>query len=80
MLLLFEFTLPEIEQEINMKINRFGKKDGTPVYHTNVYLGVDVLTGKQVRTSATGRTRKICEMKAKKAIDNFINNGKTTAR
>lgn len=26
MLLLFEFTLPEIEQEINMKINRFEKK------------------------------------------------------
>lgn len=80
MLLLFEFTLPEIEQEINMKINRFEKKDGTPVYRTNVYLGVDVLTGKQVRTTATGRTRKICEMKAKQAIDTFINNGRTTAR
>ncbi len=26
MLLLFEFTLPDIEQEINMKINRFEKK------------------------------------------------------
>ncbi|MGO2645591.1 MAG: tyrosine-type recombinase/integrase [Lactococcus cremoris] len=63
-----------------MKINRFEKKDGTPVYRTNVYLGVDVLTGKQVRTTATGRTRKICEMKAKQAIDTFINNGRTTAR
>lgn len=63
-----------------MKINRFEKKDGTPVYRTNVYLGVDILTGKQVRTTATGRTRKICEMKAKQAIDNFINNGRTTAR
>ncbi|KST91121.1 Mobile element protein [Lactococcus lactis subsp. lactis] len=63
-----------------MKINRFEKKDGTPVYRTNVYLGVDVLTGKQVRTTATGRTRKICEMKAKKAINRFINNGKTTTR
>ncbi len=80
MLLLFEFTLPDIEQEINIKINRFEKKDGTPVYRTNVYLGVDVLTGKQVRTSATGRTRKMCEMKAKQAIDTFINNGRTTAR
>jgi Site-specific recombinase XerD len=72
--------LPKIEQEINLKINRFEKKDGTPVYRTNVYLGVDVLTGKQVRTTATGRTRKICEMKAKKAINNFINNGRTTIR
>lgn len=63
-----------------MKINRFEKKDGTPVYRTNVYLGVDILTGKQVRTTATGRTRKICEMKAKQAIDTFINNGRTTAR
>lgn len=63
-----------------MKINRFEKKDGTPVYRTNVYLGVDILTGKQVRTTATGRTRKMCEMKAKQAINNFINNGKTTAR
>lgn len=80
MLLLFEFTLPDIEQEINIKINRFEKKDGTPVYRTNVYLGVDVLTGKQVRTTATGRTRKMCEMKAKQAIDTFINNGRTTAR
>lgn len=80
MLLPFEFTLPDIEQEINMKINRFEKKDGTPVYRTNVYLGVDVLTGKQVRTTATGRTRKMCEMKAKQAIDTFINNGRTTAR
>lgn len=80
MLLLFEFTLPEIEQEINMKINRFEKKDGTLVYRTNVYLGVDILTGKQVRTTATGRTRKMCEMKAKQAIDTFINNGRTTAR
>ena len=80
MLLLFEFTLPEIEQEINMKINRFEKKDGTPVYRTNVYLGVDILTGKQVRTTATGRTYKICEMKARQAIDTFINNGRTTAR
>ncbi len=79
-LLLFEFTLPGIEQEINIKINRFEKKDGTPVYRTNIYLGVDVLTRKQVRTTATGRTRKICEMKAKQAIDTFINNGRTTVR
>ncbi len=63
-----------------MKINKIEKKDGTFVYRTNVYLGVDSLTGKQVRTTATGRTRKMCEMKANQAINNFIKNGSTVAR
>ncbi|MDT2882014.1 site-specific integrase [Lactococcus lactis] len=63
-----------------MKINKIEKKDGTFVYRTNVYLGVDSLTGKQVRTTATAKTRKMCEMKANQAINNFIKNGKTVAR
>lgn len=63
-----------------MKINKIEKKDGTFVYRTNVYLGVDTLTGKQVRTTATGKTRKMCEMKANQAINNFIKNGSTVAR
>lgn len=63
-----------------MKINKIEKKDGTTVYRTNVYLGVDTLTGKQVRTTATGKTRKMCEMKANQAINNFIKNGRTVAR
>lgn len=63
-----------------MKINKIEKKDGTFVYRTNVYLGVDNLTGKQVRTTATGKTRKMCEMKAKQAINRFIKNGSTIAR
>lgn len=63
-----------------MKINKIEKKDGTFVYRTNVYLGVDSLTGKQVRTTATDKTRKLCELKAKQAINNFIKNGSTIAR
>ena len=63
-----------------MKINKIEKKDGTFVYRTNVYLGVDILTGKQVRTTSTGKTRKMCEMKANQAINNFIKNGSTIAR
>ncbi|MBK0084384.1 site-specific integrase [Lactococcus sp. S64] len=63
-----------------MKITKIEKKDGTFVYRTNVYLGVDSLTGKQVRTTATAKTRKMCEMKANQAINNFIKNGKTVAR
>lgn len=63
-----------------MKINKIEKKDGTTVYRTNVYLGVDSLTGKQVRTTATGKTQKMCKMKAHQAINKFIENGNTTAR
>ncbi|WP_276870631.1 tyrosine-type recombinase/integrase [Lactococcus taiwanensis] len=63
-----------------MKIKKIEKKDGTVAYRTNVYLGVDSLTGKQVRTTATARTRKMCEMKANQAINNFIKNGSTVAR
>ncbi|PUA16155.1 hypothetical protein CYU10_000747 [Lactococcus lactis subsp. lactis] len=38
-----------------MNIKEYTKKDGTKVYRTNVYLGVDSLTGKQVRTSVTAK-------------------------
>lgn len=63
-----------------MKINKIEKKDGTLVYRANVYLGVDSLTGKQVRTTSTGKTRKKCEMKANQAINKFIKNGSTVTR
>ncbi|AIS04541.1 Phage integrase [Lactococcus lactis] len=63
-----------------MNIKGITKKDGTKVYRTNVYLGVDSLTGKQVRTSVTAKSRKMCETKAHQAINNFINNGSTIAR
>ena len=63
-----------------MNIKKVAKKDGTIVYRTNVYLGVDSLTGKQVRTTATATTRKMCEIKANQAVSNFIKNGSTVAR
>jgi len=63
-----------------MNIKEYTKKDGTKVYRTNVYLGVDSLTGKQVRTSVTAKSRKMCETKAHQSINNFINNGSTIAR
>ena len=70
-----------IEQEKkNMKIKEITKKDGTKVYRINVYLGVDSLTGKQVRSSVTAKSRKMCETKAHQAINNFISNGSTIAR
>ena len=63
-----------------MNIKKITKKDGTIKYRTNVYLGIDSLTGKQVRTTATATTRKMCEIKANQAISNFIKNGATVAR
>lgn len=63
-----------------MNIKKVEKKDGTIVYRTNVYLGVDSLTGKKVQTTATAKTRKACEIKAKQAINKFIKNGSTVAR
>lgn len=56
------------------------KKDGTIKYRTNVYLGIDSLTGKKVQTTATATTRKMCVIKANQAISNFIKNGSTVAR
>ena len=47
-------TLVQNGKEENMNIKEYTKKDGTKVYRTNVYLGVDNLTGKQVRTSYNG--------------------------
>ena len=64
----------------NMNIKEYIKKDGTKVYRTNVYLGVDSLTGKQVRTSVSANSRKMCETKARQSINKFINNGSTIAR
>lgn len=63
-----------------MNIKKITKKDGTKVYRASVYLGVDSLTGKQVRTTATAKTRKQCEIKANQAINKFNKNGCTVAR
>lgn len=63
-----------------MNIKEIIKKDGTKVYRASVYLGVDTLTGKQVRTTATAKTRKMCEIKANQSINKFIKNGSTVAK
>lgn len=63
-----------------MNIKKITKKDGTIKYRANVYLGVDSLTGKQVRTTTTATTRKMCEIKTNQAIRKFEKNGSTVAR
>ena len=60
-----------------MKITEHKKKDGTTVYRANIYLGVDQVTGKDVKTSITARTRKEVKQKAKEAGIDFIQNGST---
>lgn len=63
-----------------MNIKEIIKKDGTKMYRASIYLGVDTITGKQVRTTATAKTHKQCEIKANQAINKFIKNGSTVAR
>ncbi|MCQ8266789.1 site-specific integrase [Streptococcus suis] len=63
-----------------MKIKEVTKKDGSIVYRANVYLGVDVITGKKVKTSVTGRTKKEVKQKAKYAPIEFVKNGSTVKK
>lgn len=60
-----------------MNIKEVIKKDGTKVYRSNVYLGVDSITGKKVKTTVTGRTKKEVKTKAQQAQSNFKTNGST---
>ena len=60
-----------------MNIKEVIKKNGTKVYRSNVYLGVDSITGKKVKTTITGRTKKEVKAKAQQAQNDFKANGST---
>lgn len=60
-----------------MQIKQITKKDGSIVYRANVYLGVDKVTGKDVKTNITGRTKKEVKQKTKEAEIAFLQNGST---
>ena len=60
-----------------MQIKQITKKDGSIVYRANVYLGVDKVTGKDVKTNITGRTKKEVKQKTKEAEITFLQNGST---
>ena len=60
-----------------MQIKQITKKDGSIVYRANVYLGVDKVTGKDVKTSITGRTKKEVKQKTKEAEITFLQNVST---
>ncbi len=63
-----------------MKIIEYKKKNGTTVYRANIYLGVDSITGKKVKTSVTGRTKKEVKIRIKEAQHNFKANGQTVTK
>lgn len=69
-----------MERFIIMKITQHKKKNGTIVYRASIYLGIDQMTGKRVKTSITGRTRKEVNQKAKHAQLDFLSNGSTIKR
>ena len=60
-----------------MKITQHTKQDGSIVYRSSIYLGIDQITGKQVTTKITGRTKKEVKQKAQDAVIDFKINGST---
>lgn len=63
-----------------MKITEYKKKDGTIMYRSQVYLGVDQVTGKKARTSVSGRTKKELKNNIKLAKYEFQANGETLSK
>ena len=61
-------------------IKKITKKNGTTVYRTNIYLGIDKATGKQARTTITANTKKGVKIKTREAINEFARNGYTVKK
>ena len=66
-----------MERFMIMKITEVKKKNGATVYRASVYLGVDQVTGKKVKTKVTGRTQKEVKQKAKQEKIAFQQDGFT---
>ena len=60
-----------------MKITQHTKKDGSAVYRSSIYLGIDSVTGKKVKTTISARTKKELRNKATQAKVEFEKNGST---
>ncbi|HEM4129366.1 N-terminal phage integrase SAM-like domain-containing protein [Streptococcus suis] len=60
-----------------MNIKQKTKKNGQTVYQTSLYLGVDSVTGKKVRTTITARTKKEVQLKARQKQAEFEQKGGT---
>lgn len=60
-----------------MAIKEIKKKNGDVVYRTQIYLGVDRLTGKKVKASVTAKTKKELKKKELQRRLEFEKNGNT---
>ena len=60
-----------------MKITEYKKKDGSIVYRSSIYLGIDTVTGKKVKTTISGRTNRELKNKALQAKIEFEKGGST---
>ena len=60
-----------------MTIKTIKKKNGETVYRQQLYLGLDQVTGKEVRTTITAKTKRELQVKAKRKIGDFARNGYT---
>lgn len=60
-----------------MNIKQKTKKNGQTVYQTSLYLGIDSVTGKKVRTTITARTKKEVQLKARQKQAEFEQKGGT---
>ena len=60
-----------------MKITQHTKKDGSAVYRSSIYLGIDSVTGKKVKTTISARTKKELKNKATQVKVEFEKNGST---
>ena len=63
-----------------MKITEYKKKDGSVVYRSSVYLGIDTVTGKKVKTTISDRTKNRLKRKAFQAKVEFEKNGSTVTK
>ena len=63
-----------------MKITQYTKKDGSIVYRSSIYLGIDSMTGKKVKTTISARTKKELKSKAIQAKVEFEKNGSTVTK
>lgn len=63
-----------------MNIKEITKQNGTTVYRASLYLGIDQLTGKKVRTTITAQNKTAVKKKAREALNAFANNGYTVKK
>ncbi|MFA9414035.1 MULTISPECIES: tyrosine-type recombinase/integrase [unclassified Streptococcus] len=61
-----------------MKITTYTKKDGSTVYRTSIYLGIDQITGRKIKTTVSARTKRELQQKAREKERDFIAKGSTT--